>query len=428
MMRRRDLLRTTFAALAASASGWAITGSTSSADTARPETDRAEVDPKAAERTVAALHAFAGGLYGELATESGNVALSPYSVAVALAMVRNGARGDTAAELDRVLHVDDPDRFNSGMNTVAQCLDGHAGKVNRADSSTARITLSEANALWGQRSVEWRSPFLTTLDRYYAAGMRRVDYIADAEAARKRINDWVDERTDGRIDELLPHGLLDQDTRLVLVNALHFKAPWEQPFHNDATRTTPFTRIDGTRVNTPMMRTTLDSASYTRGDHWQAVRLPYAGKKLAMTVVLPDSGQLPAVQRDLGDGGLAALLSPSETTPVNLQLPRWTFRSQLPLQQPLATLGMPTAFTDRADLSGMTTDTDLRIDAVQHEAFIAVDEQGTEAAAATGVVAGIVSAPAQPVEFTVDRPFLFVIHDVATGVPLFLGRVTDPSD
>src|SRR5699024_535305 len=162
MMRRRDLLRTTFAALAASASGWAITGSTSSADTARPETDRAEVDPKAAERTVAALHAVAGGGYGELAPEAGNVALAPYAVAVALAMVRNGARGDTAAELDRVLHVDDPDRFNSGMNTVAQRLDGHAGKVNRADSSTARITLSEANALWGQRSVEWRSPFLTT--------------------------------------------------------------------------------------------------------------------------------------------------------------------------------------------------------------------------------------------------------------------------
>jgi serpin B len=272
--------------------------------------------------------------------------------------------------------------------------------------------------------------FLDALARHYGAGMRLVDYAADAEAARSQINAWTSEQTRGKIDQLIPEGVLDALTRLVLVNAVYLKAPWEQPFP-PGTRPRLFTRADGSMVQVPTMAAEITGARYGRADGWQAIELRYAGNDLAMTVILPDRGTLPAFERQLDGDRLARVLqSLTPVEAVDLWLPKWRFQTSASMKDTLTELGMPTAFDDEfADFSGMTTQEKLFITAVLHEAYIAVDESGTEAAAATAVVMTDSAArlPTPVVTMVVDRPFLFVIHDLATATPLFIGRVTDPT-
>ncbi len=376
---------------------------------------------------VASLTALAAGLYDALAAKPGNLVLSPYSVAVALAMTVNGAEGETAEEMLDVLSVADLDRFNGGLNALTQHVEGLAGKVKRGDDSTAELALDTANALFGQRDTEWQEPFLDTLASSYGAGMRLVDYKAAAEAARTLINDWTATQTHDRIPEILAEGVIDELTRLVLVNAIYLKAPWEEPFDTSSTAKRPFRTDDGQTVQADTMSLGLSSSGYARGDDWEAVRILYAGSALAMTVVLPAEGRLDQVSAAVADGRLPEILAANKPTMVQLSLPKWEFRTQAALADVLKAMGMPTAFDpNAADFSGMTEQEQLFISAVAHEAFIAVDEEGTEAAAATAVVMGTTSMP-QYQEVVVDRPFLFVIHDVEQGAPLFLGRVSDPT-
>jgi serpin B len=353
---------------------------------------------------------------------------SPYSVAIALAMTRNGARGRTAEEMDAVLHAPPLDRFNSGLNALTRLVESRAGSVRRADRSKATITLDVANSLWGQHDTSWERPFLDVLKREYGAGLRVVDYRADAEAARRAINAWTADRTADKIPELLASGTLDYLTRLVLVNAIYLKAPWECPFVEGLTRPVPFRVAGGGTVASRGMSGAEGRISYATGPGWRAARLPYAGGHLAMTVVLPDGPSLAALERALDGAGLDRMLAPFPTDPVvDVVLPKWRFRLAAPLNDHLRALGMRDAFDTAADLSAMTTSERLFISLVQHETFIAVDEEGTEAAAATAVVARVTSAGPTPVPFVVDRPFLFLIHDVQSRTPLFLGRVDDPT-
>ena len=393
---------------------------------AKSDVPRATGDPADAS---ASVHAFTADLYRELAGSAGNLVCSPYSVAVALAMTRNGARGDTAAEMDRVLHTGDPLRLNAGLGATEALLETRSGPVRTADGTTAELSLRIANSLWGQHDVAWQTAFLDTLARDYGAGMRLVDYRTAAEPAREQINAWTGEQTRGKIDELIPPGALNRLTRLVLVNAVYLKAPWRQPFAPDRTRAAPFTRPDGSIVQAPTMTEEIVEARYGRVDGWQAVELRYAGDALAMTVVLPDRA-LAEFDARLDEARLAQVLgSVAPVGRVALSLPKWTFRTGAALKDALSALGMPTAFAERkADFSGMAAAEKLLIDDVLHEGFIAVDEAGTEAAAATAVMMRTESMPVADVEMVVDRPFLFVIHDVATAVPLFIGRVTDPTD
>lgn len=402
-------------------------GAPATAGVAVSPLSRGPADPAARPDGATVVQAFSADLFRQLAAEPGNVVCSPYSVAVALAMTRNGARGQTAVEMDSVLHAPAIDRLNSGVNALQQLLESRAGRQTRADGTSATISLDVANSLWGQSGVGWLDGFLDVLARDYGAGMRLVDYLADAEAARLQINAWTGERTHGRIPELVPPDVLDQRTRLVLVNAIYLKAPWEEPFQPALTRTATFTRADGSTVAPQMMRGELRGAGYSSGPGWQAVDLPYAGSQLAMAVVVPDSSGLAALERSLTGVALTELLAGFVPTPLALDLPRWTFRTQAPLKEQLTALGMPTAFSTDADFTGMTTEMQLLISAVLHEAFIAVNEAGTEAAAATAVVVVEVSAQAAPLTVTVDRPFLFVIHDLETATPLFIGRVADPT-
>ncbi|HEY3015435.1 MAG TPA: serpin family protein [Nocardioides sp.] len=403
---------------------------------AASDVERSAGTPAAIPDVVTGMHEFAGGLFGRLATKKGNLALSPYSVAVALGMTLNGARGATAAEMRTVLGVADTARFNGGLNALTRVVEGLAGPAKRADGSAAEVALDAANALFGDRSTPWAPAFLDTLAREYGAGMRTVDFIKHTEEARTLINGWTADRTHDKIPEIIPEGILDALTRLVLVNALYFKAPWEVPFEKSMTAKRPFRFDDGTTTKVDTMSAQLGAAGHGRGEGWQAVRLPYAGSTLAMTVIVPADpphsvpagySTLERIESDVTAGKLPTMLAAIKPGGVALTMPKWTFRTDSSLKPALMALGMPTAFGDTADFSAMTTDdTALLIKAVLHQTFVAVDEEGTEAAAATAVVMGETSMPIYE-QVVVDRPFLFVIHDVEHGTPLFLGRVADPT-
>jgi serpin B len=378
---------------------------------------------------VDAVQALTADLYRSLAVTPGNMVCSPYSVAVALAMTRNGARGSTARQMDEVLHAPPLDRFNAGLNALTRLVESRAGEQVRADGSKATVSLDVANSLWGQRDTRWEPAFLAALARNYGADMRLVDFVSQPDVARTLINGWTADQTHDRITDIIPAGVLDALTRLVLVNAICLKAPWEEPFFPKLTQRRPFQLSDGSVVDADTMTGSLGSASFAAGPGWRAARLPYAGRRLAMTVIVPDQPNSDQLDRLLDQARLAQILTSPRPVPLlSLQLPRWRFRLQIDLKSQLAALGMPIAFDPfRADFTGMTVEEQLYISHVLHQAFIAVDEEGTEAAAATAVVMSTLSMPRATV-LNVDRPFLFVIHEIDTATPLFIGRVSDPTE
>ncbi len=387
---------------------------------------RNAVDDAAVAPTTEAVAQFAVDLYRLVGAETGNLVFSPYSAAIALSMVRVGAEGETATEIDAVLHADIAGDLDAGFNALDQALARRSGTKARADGSNASVVLDTANALWGQREFGFRDPFLETLAADYGAGVRLVDFIGDPDGARQAINRWVAQRTRERIPTLIPEGLVDEMTRFALTNAIYLKAPWELPFEEDGTTGGSFQLLGGGSVDVPLMTLEGDLA-YAAGADYQAVRLPYAGQELAMLVVVPDAGTFATFEAGLDGAFFRAATEQLQASRVRLRFPRFQFRTQALLADALQTLGMPLAFSDTADFSGITEDVNLRIQAVVHEAFIAVDEEGTEAAAATAVIGGIVSLPPEPIELIVDRPFLFAIQDVESGAILFFGRVVDPT-
>ena len=315
-------------------------------------------------------------------------------------------------------------RYNAGIDALTQQVLALTGPVAQADGTADEILLATANQLFGDAHTQWGKAFLTVLAKEYGAGMRTVDFRSAYEAARQLVNQWTAHETHDRIPTILPPGSVDASTRLVLVNALYFKAPWSDPFEKTATSQKPFTRADGSRVQVPMMQAQPQGAVFVAGTHYEAARLPYAGSRLAMTVALPDSGhEVEALAALLGEG-----LTAKGEEGVNIELPRFTFRTPSALKQPLIDLGMPLAFGrgEGADFSPMSPTTPLVIHDVLHQAFIAVDESGTEAAAATAVVMRETSGMLNTHDLVCDRPFLFVIHDTDHGTPLFVGRVADP--
>jgi serpin B len=386
------------------------------------DVERTVADPSAVGAGASAVVALAGGLYGQL-VGAGNLALSPFSAAVALGMTVNGAAGGTRDEMLKVLAASDVGGLDDGLNALTAYVESLAGPVPHTDNE--EIALDSANQVFGQADYPWQQEFLDALARSYGAGLREVDFRTASEEARTAINGWTADQTHGRIPEIVPRDAVDDATRMVLVNALYFKAPWAAPFDRSATGDEPFHLASGDPVDVPMMH---GSGSYSEGDGWRAAHLSYSGGTLAMTVVLPDEGREDELDSLVAGGGLADLLAPTGPGEVVLTLPKWKFLVAAPLTDALTALGMSTAFDpDRADFSGMTTNEQLFLQAVLQQVFIAVDEEGTEAAAATAVVAGVESAQLDPPEpLVVDRPFVFVIHDVVNGTPLFLGKVTDP--
>ena len=403
----------------------------------RSDAARAAADIEAARRASQAIGALDADLLRQLATKDGNLVFSPYSIAAALAMTRDGAAGKTREELDAVLHASLAGALDPAFNSLDRMLAKRPGSYPFGNT-TVPLELGTANQLYGQRDTEFGKAFLDALATYYGAGLGVVDYknAIAREDARKQINAWVSDRTRARIPELIPQGVLNDLTRLVLVNAIYLKAKWQLPFDKNATTAAPFHRLDGKDVQMQLMRGfATPFLPYQRAPQHQAVALPYVGG-LSMILVVPDGGSFDAVQKSLGDPAtIAGLLSATASTESNsrsrkfihVRMPKFEFRSSAMLKDTLNALGMSLAFSENADFSAMSPTEKLLIQEVAHQAFISVDEEGTEAAAATAVIAGATSAPSEIVELTVDRPFFFFIRDDETGAVLFTGRVMDPT-
>jgi len=369
--------------------------------------------------------AFAFDLYVELRAADGNLFLSPYSVSAALAMTLAGARAETAFQMSAVLHYEDAEALvDAAFGELEEDL---ASRTELADTDAEEgFDLHVVNALWPQTGYELLEAFVERLTVDYGAGLRELDYEQDPEAARQTINDWVADETAQRIQDLIPAGVIDTLTRLVLTNAIYFNAPWLEPFTEEATAQEPFHLLDGTTIDVPMMHKT-ETLLYSTWDGGVAVEIPYNGAKLAMTVLLPDDGSFEAFEASLTADLFGEIVSSLLTQRISLGLPRFEFDFATSLVPALQALGMTDAFDgSRADFSGITGERDLAISDVLHKAFVSVDEVGTEAAAATAVVFRATAAPTQPMAITVDRPFLFVIRDRPTGSILFLGRVLEP--
>ena len=369
------------------------------------------------------IDAFAFDFYAQLRTSPGNLVYSPASIALAFAMVHAGARGNTAAELAKVFHL------NGDLETVHA---GFADVVRRWQSAKEGLELSVANRLFGERTTPFAKPYLALTDRIFAAPLEQVDFKKAAEAARGRINGWVAERTKDRIRDLVPEGGIDNSTRLVLVNAIYMKAAWADPFSESATKPGDFLAPSG-KITAKFMRSVRHVRSgVVKADGIQWAELPYEGGPYAMAFVLPDGpAGLAKVEAGLTDAKLRAWLEGGDYRRLDLQVPKFKIEPGDPvaLSKMLATLGVKTAFGGTADFTGMAPAAEqLQLAEAFHKAFIAVDEKGTEAAAATAVGMRAGSAPpsGEPIPFKLDRPFLFVLRDTQTGAILFMGRVESP--
>lgn len=369
--------------------------------------------------------AFVFELYQALKGEEGNLFYSPYSISLALAMTYAGGSGETAQQMaDTLQFLLDQDKLHPAFNwldaELAKRGEGAAGK----DGEGFRLNI--VNAIWGQKDYEFLSSFLDVLAENYGAGLRILDFITETEKSRLAINDWVSDQTEGRIEDLIPPGAISELTRLVLTNAIYFNAAWEHPFDEDMTADGPFYLLDGGQISVPMMKQT-ESFGYTEGEGYQSVELLYDGGELSIVILLPEAGKFEAFEETLNAQQVDAIISGLQYTEVALTMPRFEFDSEFSLKDTLAGMGMPIAFTENADFSGMTGNPELLISDVVHKAFVAVDEAGTEAAAATAVIMDLTAVPEPPVEVTLDHPFIFLIRDIDTGAVLFVGRVMNPA-
>jgi serpin B len=386
---------------------------------------------------------FALELYAKLRDREGNLFFSPYSVSTALAMTYAGARGQTESQMADVLHFPtrpgglkvapselnknrmmapwDHKRFSSAFGKIIKDLNARGKK--------GKYELRVANALWGQKGYGFLKEFLSLIETNYGGCLNEVDFVTAVETARKTINDWVENQTNSKIKNLIPEGVLDSMTRLVLTNAIYFKGNWARQFKKERTQNVPFTLLNGNKVDVPMMSQTADF-NYIQTESFQGLELPYVNNELSMIILLPkNSNGLPELEGTVTINNLSKWLNELRKREVIVFVPKFKMTSQFGLADVLKAMGMTNAFVpDVADFSGINGKRDLFISAVIHKAYVEVNEEGTEAAAATGVVMKLTSAgPTQTPVFRADHPFLFVIRDNHSGSILFIGRVMNPN-
>ena len=386
--------------------------------------------PRASDQVLTTLvrgnNAFALDMYRALSDGEGNLFFSPFSVSQALAMTLAGAMGKTERQMMNTLQYDIPQgKLHPSLNALDRELASRGEGLEGEENQFFQLNI--ANAIWGQKGYEFLPDFLDTLAEHYGAGLRPLDFAGAPEESRGKINDWASDETEGKIEDLLPLGTIDSLTRLVLTNAIYFNASWYWPFDQRLTRERPFHLAGGGRVEVPMMAETSKSFyGHAKGKGYQAVDVPYFRREMSMTILLPDAGTFREFEDSLNAEILSRILEDIEIDYITLTMPLFEFESEFSLGETLAEMGMPDAFGAHADFSGMTGNRGLSISKVVHKAFVSVDETGTEAAAATGVIATVSLPSKDPIPVTVDRPFLFLIRDTATGTVLFLGRVMNP--
>lgn len=378
---------------------------------------RAPAAPAEAGSLPDGLNRFGLEYYGLLAARSPgeNVVFSPLSIGIAFGMADAGARGETAAQIEEVFHLPGSgDELHAAFNALDQAL-GEVGE------STLRL----ANRMYPATGYQLVPEFVETLGASYGAPLERLDFAADTDAARERINGWVAERTEERIPELMPSGSITPETVLVLVNALYLEAKWSQPFGKYPTESAPFTRLDGSRVEASLMHNAELEARYVDAGGYQAVELPYGDGDLSMLVLVPEEGRFADVERRFDAERLAALDEAMSEGVVDLFLPHWSASFAVDLVETLPELGLELPFRG-GDFTGISPRNPF-IGAGVHAADIEVDEEGTVAAAATGLAFAESGPPTPDAVIRADRPFLYLIRHAETGAVLFLGRVVDPA-
>ncbi|HEX3800410.1 MAG TPA: serpin family protein [Verrucomicrobiae bacterium] len=378
---------------------------------------------------VSGNNAFALELYSRLAAGDGNVFFSPYSISTCLAMTYAGARGDTASQIGHVFHFDsDGAQLSSNFAELQKHLDELEQK--------AEVKLDIANGMWVEKNQKLLKEFTSVVRDSYGAEVKQADFRSSAEPTRRDINDWVSEKTSGKITDLLQPGVVNAATRLVLVNAIYLKGSWVHSFKKSATVDGPFSVSDTQKATAHFMHQD-SSFEYAENEDCQLLEMPYGDSKtgiggnnlLAMDILLPRKADgLKKLESSLTEPALIALVGKARPQKINVTFPKFTTTAQISLGQTLAAMGMPLAFSNEADFSGMDGERDLYISAIVHKAYVKVDESGTEAAAATGTVMALTSVMRQPSPvFRADHPFIFLIRDTQSGAILFLGRITDPT-
>lgn len=369
-------------------------------------------------------NAFALDLYHVITAKGmDNLIFSPYSIWLAFSMVYAGAQGETDAQMTQVLHFLPQDNQHLLVNAVDQQL--HAlGNARSEEEESLPFQLNVANSIWGQQGAAFKQPYLDVLAAQYGAGLRAVNFQESPDEAGQAINAWVSKETGGHIKEIVTPGSLSSTTRLVLTNAIYFKAGWADPFDPADTTNAAFTLLDGSQVTIPQMHAQIRS-KYMQGDGFQAVRLPYVGQTVEMWVILPDQGKFEEIQKQLSTGLLDEAQVQAKAAEVTLTLPRFDIESDLSLIESLQSMGLMDAFCPQMDFNSMVEGGGLCIDNALHRATITVDENGTEASAATMVI--LEMSLVNETEMTVDRPFLFAILARETGLILFLGQVLNPA-
>ncbi len=365
---------------------------------------------------------FALELYAKLRVKEGNLFFSPYSISTALAMTWAGAWAETEKQMALVLHFTLPQEY------LHQTFWRLQTQLNAPDRRRG-YELTVANALWGQKGYGFLKEFLELIKTNYGGGLGEVDFVTAAESARKTINGWVEKETKNKIKNLIGPGVLDSMTRLVLTNAIYFKGNWARQFKEDKTKEAPFTLSGGEKVDAAMMNQTTEF-NYMETEDFQGLELPYVDNELSMIILLPkENGGLVGLEQMLTPENLSQWLARLSRRKVIVSIPKFKMTSQFGLAGVLASMGMRDAFSERADFSGMNGKRDLFISAVIHKAYVDVNEEGTEAAAATGVVVGLTSVgPREIPVFRADHPFLFLIRDNHSGSILFIGRVMNPKE
>jgi serpin B len=390
--------------------------------------------PAQVESLVASNTAFALNLYTELATNSGNLFFSPYSISTCLAMIYAGARGDTEAQMAQVLG------FGTNQQQFAS-LFGELQSELEAEQETNVLELNIANALWTQEGFPFLAAFLETATNQYQASVSQADFITQAAAVTQTINNWAAQKTENKIQNLLPPGFINASTRLVLANAIYFLGVWTEAFAETNTSTQPFYLSSTNVVEAPLMYQPAPSAGHGilfnymasddfdgQGTGFQAIELPYASNQVSMVILLPAQADgLGQLEQQLSPAFLSNVLAQMVAQPVSIYLPEFTMESAFNLSETLPAMGMPDAFTPFvANFSGMDGMMDLYLSFVLHKAWVQVSEAGTEAAAVT--IGGITTTLAGfPPTFRADHPFIFLIRDTQSGSILFLGRLANPS-
>lgn len=378
-------------------------------------------NPSSESDVVDANNEFAYDLYTKYKSNEGNVFFSPFSISSALAMTYEGAIGETKDEMKNVMHFPDENTLRSGYQ-------GLYTKLNNPDKA---YKLSTANALWAEKTYTFKQDYLNTVSTYYNGNVTNLDFKQNAEASRLIINKWVEDKTNDKIKNLIPAGVLNSLTRLVLTNAVYFKANWTQQFDPVATYDQDFTLTNGNKIQVKTMHQT-KYFNYAENNKLKILEMDYLGDDLSMLVILPkDNSLLSQVETSINKKFIDDLKQEFKSEEVFVSLPRFKFETKYMMAQDLQDMGMIKAFDGgQADFSGMTGNRDLSISQVIHQAFVNVSESGTEAAAATAVIMSETSAaePKEPKEFKADHAFIFIIQEKDTGNILFMGRMSDPRE